>query len=314
MSKILVTGGAGFIGSHLIDALIERGHDVTALDDFSTGSRDNLRHHRDVSIVEGNANRRETYARLPHDCYNAVFHLAATCGVDCTEKYPDHVLEDAFSVLHVAHLAEKGRFGKIIYASSCEVYGDSLNVPSREDMPISPEKPYAFVKRQGELVLAALWQEHQIPTVCLRLFNAYGPRQVNSWKNAFVVPKFTRQVHEGIPPTLMDGGTQTRDFVHVDDIVRAALKALTLRQAHGEIVNVGTGREVSIAEVAHEIIRLSGKEASLIPRNIPARLPDTPRRCASTKKLQRVLGITCHITLEEGLRRIVQEQRQYEQV
>lgn len=301
MSRILVTGGAGFIGSHLIDALIERGHEVTCLDDFSAGSRDNLAHQPAVELVEGDANQRATYDRLPHDHYDAVFHYAATCGVERTEQHPDRVLEDALSIAHIAELARAGRFGKILYASSSEVYGSSPHLPESEDSPTLGQTPYALVKRYSELTLQALWQQHKIPTVALRFFNVYGPRQVSTQEDAFVVAKFIRLVQDGVAPTLMDGGTQTRDLVFVHDNVKVALAALERSEANGQIINVGTGREVSIAELAREVISLLGKEGEVIPKDIPGRSRDISRRRAATETLQRLLGVTCDTTIHEGL-------------
>ena len=305
---ILVTGGAGFIGSHLCEALVEQGHRVTCLDDFSAGSRANLGQATAVEIVTGDVNDLHTFTKIKQRNFDAVFHYAATVGVERTEKHPDNVLEDAVGIAHIARLARAGRFKKVIFASSSEVYGPSQTLPESEGNPLLGQTPYALVKRYGELTMQSLWRMHHIPAVALRFFNVYGPRQVDTLADAFVVARFINQVRGGVAPSLMDGGRQTRDLVYVKDNVKAALAALGQPEANGEIINVGTGREVSIAEIAYEVIRQLHSQSSLIPQAIPGRTRDITRRRADTAKMERLLGMVCETTFTEGLKETIQSQ------
>jgi UDP-glucose 4-epimerase len=302
--NILVTGGAGFIGSHLCEALIGQGHKVTCLDNLSTGSLRSVKHLRPLRLIEGNANHWETFEEIGKEKFDVLFHYAATVGVRRTEDGPDDVLEDVRGIRHLARLAQEGKIGKIIYASSSEVYGDPQQVPEVEKDGMMGWSPYTTVKLYGEHMFQMLWSKYMIPTVSLRFFNVYGPRQLgNSY--GFVTADFIQRVLKGDQPTVFGDGKQTRDFVYIDDNIRAALAAMEREEAFGQVVNVGTGRETSIGDWAKLIIEVAGKEKDIESRHIDARQIEIGRRCASIKKMKKVLGMSCNVLPSEGIEKTI---------
>lgn len=299
--RVLVTGGAGFIGSHLCEELIQRGYEVTCLDNFSTGSRANLEHLPAVTIIKGDANDFQTWQDLAGTTFDILFHYAATVGVRRTEENPDLVLQDAQGINHVAAFARAGGAGRIVFASSSEVYGDPKKLPEDEEDGYTAWTPYTTVKLYGEHVFKALWQQQGIPTVSLRFFNVYGPRQRGT-DYGFVVGNFIQQVLRGDEPTVFGTGSQTRDFVYITDNVRLALAASNCPEIYGQVLNVGTGQETTVLELAQHVITVAGRADSLKPTFVAARPVEIKRRCASTAKMSQLVGDTCQISLSEGLR------------
>ncbi len=303
MKRVLVTGGAGFIGSHLCEALIAAGYHVTCLDNYSTGSWDNIKHLTDLKVIEGDVNQRDFFALLPREPFDLVFHYAATVGVRRTENQPELVLADVCGIRHVAELALQGRARKIIFASSSEVYGEPRHLPVEENDGVIGWTPYSTVKLYGEHLFAALWQTHGIPTISLRFFNVYGPRQ-RSNSYGFVVAQFILQALTGQPLTIYGDGSQTRDFVYIDDNIRAALLAAQANLT-GQIINIGFGREIAIADLAKLILSLTGRTEQSDLNFLPARKVEIMRRLADTKRLAATLGITNTVSLEQGLRQTI---------
>jgi nucleoside-diphosphate-sugar epimerase len=292
MANILVTGGAGFIGSHLCEELLQRGHTVTCLDNFSTGTHKNIRHLTDLTVIEGDANTWKTFEKLSSKPYDILFHYAATVGVRRTEENPHEVLRDVHGLWNVARFARSGRARKVVFSSSSEVYGNSANIPLREEEGMSGWSPYATVKLYGEYVFRELWRQEHIPTVSLRFFNAYGPRQAGN-DYGFVVGRFVQQALLGQRPTIFGDGKQTRDFVHISDNIRLALILADNRRAYGETVNIGTGYETSIHELARLILRVCKKGTKLHPMFLPGRDIEIERRCASIQKMQSLAASAC---------------------
>lgn len=304
MSSALVTGGAGFIGSHVCEALCERGWRVTVIDNFVTGSSDNLRGCPSVRLVEGDVNRPAVWRALARESFDVLYHYAATVGVRRTEEQPLCVLADVQGLRQAAAMARAGRVRKIVFASSSEVYGPAAAVPMTEETGTVGWSSYTTVKLYGEYLLQALWRVERIPTVSLRFFNVYGPRQQGS-AYGFVVALFVQQALAGEPLTVFGDGTQSRDFVYVADNVRAALAAAERPEAAGWVVNVGTGRETKILELAQQV-------AAAVPERppvafMPARPVEVRRRCAATERLGQVLGMACSMTLAEGLEHLLRE-------
>lgn len=304
MSHILVTGGAGFIGSHLCEALVRQGHQVTCVDNLSSGSVDNLPHAPNVQFVLADVNRWEAFKKFDRHYYDAVFHYAATVGVRVTEENPERVLADVHGLHNIERLARAGKVGKVIYASSSEVYGSSQQQPLREDAGFAAWSPYTAVKMYGEHLFRALWEKTRVPAVSLRFFNVYGPRQRGSGYG-FVAAQFIEQALSGQPLTVFGDGQQTRDFVYISDNVTAAIAALKSDVASGEIINIGTGRETSVLDLAKQVLRVTSADRKLAPRHLPGRKIEIRRRCADIAKMKSLLGITCSTSLEEGLRKTV---------
>lgn len=302
---IVVTGGAGFIGSHLCEALWQEGHQVTCIDNFSTSSADNIRHLPQLEVIEGDVNTWETFDNLPRRTYDTLFHYAATVGVLRTEEQPQSVLQDVEGIRHVARLARQGRVKKIIFASSSEVYGHIETVPFKEESGVIGWSPYTTVKLYGEHMFASLAREADVPTISMRFFNVYGPRQ-RGGGYGFVVGKFIQDALQNKPPTIFGDGEQTRDFVYIDDNIRAALAALRLPQGSGQIINVGSGCETSIRKLADLVIEATGKEGVLRPVFSPARASEIRRRVSGVNLMHELLGIACQTSLPQGLKATAQ--------
>ncbi|GAB4152276.1 MAG: SDR family NAD(P)-dependent oxidoreductase [Planctomycetota bacterium] len=297
--RVLVTGGAGFIGSHLVDHLLARGHRVLALDDLSTGSLDNLRlamRSNRFRFARGSAEDRGLVERELGRC-DLVFHLAGAVGVRRCADAPVSMIERNLGPTRVV-LDVAARMGvPVLIASSSEVYGDGP-VPFRESEPIRlgptdlPRGGYACAKAMGEWLALAHASERGLPVVIARLFNTVGERQ--SGRYGMVLPTFVRQAVSGAPITVYGDGSQTRCFAAVGEVVRALAEILPRREAHGRVFNVGSGIEVSILEVARIVKRLAGSQSPIrhvpLENAFPPGLVDPRRRVPSLDRLRSVLG------------------------
>lgn len=307
MRKAVVTGGAGFIGSHLAEELARRYDRVIILDDLSTGKLLNIEVllKRDgVEFVEGSITTLPLLRRLFQGASH-VFHLAAIASVPSSVESPlaSHEV-NATGTLNILLAARDNGVGKVIYASSCAVYGDTPALPKREDMLADPQSPYAVTKLAGEQYCHAFSHVYGLPTACLRYFNVYGPRQDPASHYAAVIPKFIQMVSGGKPPVIFGDGEQTRDFVFVKDVVAANIAA-----AEGKIsgvFNIGTGEATSVNQLARLIIRLGG--SSLKPSYAAPRPGDVTLSYADISRA-RAWGYRPKYSLEEGLRRTLEEFR-----
>jgi nucleoside-diphosphate-sugar epimerase len=293
---ILVTGGAGFIGSHIVDACLARGHHVRVLDDFSTGSHENLAHcAADVEIIEGDVRDAGVVTRAMTGA-EAVFHEAAIPSV--SRSFEEPALVEAVNVGGtVAVLDAAQRFGvrQVVLASSCAVYGSSSDLPLAEDVPAAPLSPYAV----GKLACEEFARVLDAAAICLRYFNVYGPRQDPSSEYSGVIARFMDHCAAGRDLVVDGDGSQTRDFVYVGDVVAANLLALDA-PARAAVVNVGSGRQTSIAELATAVCNVSG--APVGTRVGPRRVGDVDRSCASLARAADVLRYAPAVDLEDGLR------------
>jgi UDP-glucuronate decarboxylase len=292
--KILVTGGAGFIGSHLCERLIKQGAEVICFDNFFTGKKENIVHLLDDDrfiLVEGDANKIEDLENLfnKHK-FDYIFHYAAILGVKRVEENPLLVMDDIYGIREICRLAKEQGVKKIIFASSSEAYGDSAELPLREDNGISHSENthlYALVKIIGERIMKTYNDKMGLPTCSLRFFNVFGPRQESS-AYGFVVSIFIKQIINNEAPTIMGDGFQTRDFIYIDDNVDLAIKALVNDETNGEIINVGVGRQTAIVDLAERLIRVSGKD--LKPIFLPSRKYEIRYRSPDISKMHRLLG------------------------
>lgn len=299
---MLVTGGAGFIGSHLVDALMARGHSVTVLDNFSSGSKGNIGHHledRNFSLVQGDI-RNFVALKKALEKAEAVVHLAAMISVPRSMSEPrlahEVNVEGTLSVLKASQEAGVERF---VYTSSCAVYGDAKTLPIREDTPPRPLSPYARSKLDAEGICRAFYETSGFPVVSLRYFNVYGPRQ-SSGEYAGVMLKFIERLRDNKPPIIFGDGTQTRDFVHVSDAAEATVLALERSRVEGEVINVGTMKRTSINELCEMFIKQSGK-ADLRPRYEAARPGDIRHSQADISKARKLLGFKPKVSIERGV-------------
>lgn len=310
---ILITGGAGFIGSHLSEALLGHGGSVVCFDDLSTGSKENVNdflQNKNFTFINGDANKRDDLKKV-FEKYKIdyVFHYAARVGVLRTLERPLEVLRDIDGIKHILELSRMHKIKKVIFSSSSEVYGEPVEIPEREDGHLNAKLPYATVKLIGEHYMKAYYEKYHLPTCSLRFFNVYGPRQESS-AYGFVTGVFIRQVLGGKPITIFGDGTQTRDFVFIEDNIAASFIALFNKNTNGHAINIGTGRPVTILELAERINALSDKKAKI--KFMPSRL-DILHRFPDVEKMHALLPYSATISLDEGLRKTFDWYRAYYQ-
>jgi len=294
----MVTGGAGFIGSHLVDALLGRGIRVRVLDNLSTGRRENL--DRRAELVD--ADIRDLAAITPAfagvDC---VFHTAALARVPLSIAKPVEThMANALGTLNVLMAAREARVRRVVYSGSSSVYGNQPSMPLREEMKPNPLNPYALQKLMGEQYTRLFHTLFGMETLTLRYFNVFGPRMAAEGAYVTVISVFMRARREGIPLTIQGDGEQTRDFTHVRDVVRANILAMDSVIADGRPINIGQGRNVSINRVAALI---DGPTVSA-----PARPGDARDTLADYSEAERVLGWRPEVTIEEGLRELLESE------
>jgi UDP-glucose 4-epimerase len=305
----LVTGGAGFIGSHLVERLLADGHRVRVLDDFSTGSRANLafgRGHRRLEVLRGDIRRLRTLERAVRGA-SVVFHQAAMRSVPRSVKDP--LGANAVNVTGTLHLfyaaARQRRKPRVVYASSSSVYGERPDLPKREEQPAAPISPYAATKVAGE-VYAAVWSRlFGLETVGLRYFNVFGPRQDPRSEYAAVIPRFVLWAMRGRPLEVHGDGTQSRDFTYIDNVVEANLLAGAADAAavSGKTYNVGCGSRTSLLEIIAHLEGIFGRR--LARRHTAPRVGDVPHTLADIAAAKRDFGYEPLRGFEEGLRRTV---------
>ncbi|HKS22569.1 MAG TPA: GDP-mannose 4,6-dehydratase [Thermoanaerobaculia bacterium] len=315
--KALITGGSGFIGSHLADALIARGDEVIALDDFSTGSFDNVRHldaNARFRLVVGSVRNENAVEPLVDEC-DAVFHLAAAVGVKLIVESPVRTIETNVHGTEIVLAAAARQRKRVLIASTSEVYGLSDQVPFREDGNLvmgattKGRWSYACSKAIDEFLALAYYREKKLPTVIARLFNTVGPRQTGRY--GMVVPTLVGQALAGEPLTVFGDGKQTRSFGYVGDIVDALLRLMEHPSTAGEVFNLGSQEEVSIAQLAERIIALTGSPSKIV--TIPyseayeAGFEDMPRRVPDTSKAERVIGFRARTPLDDILRAVIRD-------
>jgi UDP-glucose 4-epimerase len=302
--RILVTGGAGFIGSHLAEALVARGHLVRVLDNFSSGNRANLRQVKDdVEVLKGDGADPRA-ARRAMKGIEVVYHEAAIPSVARSVDDPARSHRaNATTTLEVLVAARDAGVRRFIYASSSSIYGDSARLPKRESMPPQPLSPYAVGKLVGEHYLSVFASLYGMETLSLRYFNIFGPRQDVSSPYSGVISLFTSALLAGRTPVIYGDGLQSRDFTYVDNVVDANLKALSARGLRGQVVNVATGRRTDLRELLRLLAAEIGRPARA--RHLPARKGDVRHSVADISAARRMLGYAPRVDFGTGLRRTV---------
>lgn len=288
--KVIVTGGAGFIGSNLTDKLIEKGYEVHVLDNLSGGRREHV--NPQAILHEVDITDYDTIRPL-FDGVDYVFHLAALPRVQYSIQYPRETNKaNVVGTLKVLVSAKEAGVKKVIYSASSSAYGDQPVMPLVEDMPANPKSPYGLQKHIGELYCRVFSEIYGLSTVCLRYFNVYGPRQSDEGDYALVIAKFLKQKKAGQPLTITGDGSQSRDFTSVHDIVRANILATEKETPNGEVINIGAGRNFTVNEVAKFI----GGETVYLP----ARL-EPLASLADNTKAREILGWIPEVKLEDGI-------------
>ena len=302
MKRTLVTGGAGFIGSHIVRALLEQGNFVRVFDNFSTGRRDNLAG-LNVELVEGDLRDPLAVSRAVEGV-DLIFHEAAFVSVPQSMDDPLTCFEiNQRGTEILLESARKAGVGRVVLASSAAVYGDSDAMPLDEDTPLNPQSPYAVSKRVDELYAGMYTRSFGLEVVALRYFNVYGPRQRPDSMYAAAVPIFTRRLFEGKPVTIYGDGGQTRDLVYVGDIVRANLVASDHPAAPGEVFNICTGDEIRVVDLVNGLMGLFPSAPA--PVYAPARSGDIYRSVGNPRKAADVLGFHADTSLANGLKTVV---------
>lgn len=300
--KVLLTGGAGFIGAHTAQALVKRGDTVRVLDNFSTGQRQHLAG-LDVEIVVGDVQDLETVRQAVRDMTH-ILHLAALVSVP--RSVADPLAANAVNVvgtLNVLQAARAASVQRVVCASSSAVYGDVGVGPKREDQALYPLSPYGVSKLAAEKYCAVFQAVYQLETVALRYFNVFGPRQDPHSEYAAVIPKFITALVEGRPPLIYGDGEQTRDFVYIDNVVQANLLALAAPAAAGQAVNVAMGAAVSLNQLARLLIEITG--AVGLPQYLAPRPGDIRHSTADITQAGAALGYAPAVSFRAGLERTV---------
>jgi UDP-glucose 4-epimerase len=317
--KALLTGGAGFVGSHLADALIDQGHQVMVIDDLSTGSMDNLVHLKGRPgfeyVIDSVMNEPLTAELI--DRADVVFHLAAAVGVKLIVEAPVRTIETNVHGTEIVlkHGAKKGKLTMIF--STSEVYGKSTAVPFREDAdlvmgPTTKHRwAYACSKAIDEFLALAYFKERSLPVVVARLFNTVGPRQTGRY--GMVIPNFVRQALVGEPITVHGDGTQTRSFTYVGDVVSGLIALSQEPRAAGQVFNIGNPEEISIMDLAKRVRAASGSTSEIVcipyDQAYEAGFEDMPRRVPDIGKIAKMVGFKPTLGLDEILVRVIAEQR-----
>ena len=302
--KVLVTGGAGFIGSHLCDRLVAEGHEVVCLDNLCTGEKRNLER------LEANPRFRFVLSDVAKTVtleIDAVAHLASPASpVDYGKLPVETMLANSLGTYRVLELARKNR-ARFLLASTSEVYGDPLESPQEEAYhgnvnPVGPRACYDESKRFAEALTSTYRRLHGLETVIVRIFNTFGPRMRR--EDGRVVPNFIQQAIAGEPLTVYGDGSQTRSFCYVDDLVEGLYRALLAVDAAGEVINLGNDGEMTVLELAERIKEITGSSSGLAFMPLPE--DDPRRRRPNLDKARAILGWEPQVTLEDGLRRVVE--------
>jgi nucleoside-diphosphate-sugar epimerase len=300
--SVLVTGAAGFIGSHLVDALVSRGAQVRALDNFATGRRENLEHVRHaIELLEGDLRDAETCRRACDGVF-WIFHQAALGSVPRSVADPGMTIAvNVSGTVNIFAAARDARVGRVVYASSSSVYGDSAVLPKREGQEGKPLSPYALSKRMNEEAAEVFGRCFHMELIGLRYFNVYGPRQDPDGPYAAVIPRFFRACLRDESPVIYGDGAQTRDFTFVEDAVEANLLAATAPiESCGRAYNIATGRQTNLLELAGMIRQATG--GSRPPAHQAPRPGDVPHSVADVTLVAKMLGYRPSVPLEAGLR------------
>ena len=299
--RALVTGGAGFIGSHLVEMLVSEGCKVTVLDNLSSGNYSNLKHIEDqISFCEDDIRNQKALNMAIADC-EVVFHLAAIVSVPQTIDDPiDAALVNDMGTLLIFEAARQQKVRRVVFASSCAVYGDDMRLPKQEDMTPKPQSPYAVQKLTSEYYARVFYELYDLETVALRFFNVYGPRQDPSSPYSGVISIFMTKALQRAPAVIYGDGNQSRDFIYVQDVARANLLAAAAPEVSGQVINIGSGISVNINQLWEAIYKLSGK--NLKPEYAPKRPGDIVKSVAAIDSAKTRLGFEPETSFEEGLK------------
>lgn len=311
--KFLITGGAGFIGSHLCDKYTKEGHTVLCLDNFISGNLMNVRHlldYRNFKLIKGDIRDFDLLERIIRDI-DVVFHLAAQIHVD--RSYIEPRLTYDINVMGTQNILEVARMHdakKLIYASTSEVYGSAQYVPIDESHPLAAVHPYGASKIAADRLCYAYANTYGMDIFIMRFFNIFGPRQRDIGYGG-VISIFTRRVLSNMSPIIYGDGQQTRDYTYIEDVIRAYDLVLNHNDPIVEPINFGRGEEVSILDLANKIIKFCGRKGNIEPVHVEPRIGEVERLISDATKAKDLLGWEPKVSLEEGLTKFVQWYKDY---
>jgi len=299
MKRVLVTGGAGFIGSHVNERLLAAGHAVHVLDNLSTGRKENLSKHAALQFTEGDIRDAASVNRVVTGC-DTIVHLAAVASVQASVDDPQGTHASNFDgTLNLLEAARRVGVKRFLYASSAAVYGDKARPPVSEEVALDPLTPYAADKLAGEYYLGFYYRKFGLQTTAFRFFNIYGPRQDPSSPYSGVISIFVDRLRSRAPVTIFGDGLQTRDFVYVSDLADLLVRAIDVPATFGKVMNIGRGVECSLLELLDTLEQLSGLKIER--RHEAARMGDILRSCADTARLKALMGGVPKTTMKDGL-------------
>ena len=314
--RVLITGGAGFIGSHLSEAYLQRGDEVFVIDDLSTGSIENIRHLKDhprFHYTIDSIHNQPVTAELVDQC-DVIFHLAAAVGVKLIVESPVRTIENNVHGTEVVLSLANKKKKKVLVASTSEVYGLSAEVPFREDGNLvmgatnKGRWSYACSKAIDEFLALAYWREKKLPTIVVRLFNTVGPRQTGQY--GMVIPTFVRQALAGRPITVYGSGKQSRCFCYVGDVVGALVKLMDADDSVGEVFNIGSNQEISILDLAKRVKELTDSDSEIVfvpyDEAYEEGFEDMPRRIPDVSKVNKLVGFKPEKRLDEILQAVIE--------
>jgi nucleoside-diphosphate-sugar epimerase len=307
MANVLVTGGAGFIGSNLTEALLQRGHFVRVLDDFSTGKRENLifdKSYPSLEIIEGDIRDLIT-CRKAMNRVEYVFHQAALPSVQRSVEDPEtsHAVNGG-GTLNILIAARDKRVKRVIYASSSSIYGDTPTLPKHEEMPPNPLSPYALQKYMGEQYCRLFNQLYGLDTISLRYFNIFGPKQDPNSIYSAVIPRFMEALLHGRSPIIFGDGEQSRDFTYIENVVQANLLAMSAELLQGEAINIACGKRTSLNQLLNILKEIVGSKLS--PVYEEPRKGDVRHSLADIRKGKEILNYEPKVGVEMGLKKTVE--------
>lgn len=306
--RVLVTGGAGFIGSHTVDRLLSEGFRVIVLDNLRSGRLENIREHageENFQFIHGDIRDARLVRELISNV-DYVVHLAALVSVPESVQNPTLTMDiNVNGTLNLLRACVDLGVKRFVYGSSSAVYGDPEKLPIGEDCPTKPKSPYGFSKLAAENHVRRYFEDFGLETVCLRYFNVYGPRQAHS-EYSGVITQFLSRIEQSLPLIIFGDGEQTRDFVYVQDVVEANLHALKCAKAAGEVFNIGTGVATSINQLANTLLKVTNQKSLKIVHR-QARSGDITHSVADISKARERLGYSPKVSLENGLRKLCEK-------
>lgn len=300
MSKFLVTGGAGFIGSHIVEKLVRKNHFVRVLDNFSSGRRQNLEGViKRIELIEGDIRSADACIRATEGI-DFVLHQAALRSVPKSMNNPKEYNDvNINGTLNMLEASKKNKVKRFVFASSSSVYGDPDRFPEREDFTPQPISPYALTKLAGEQYCRIFSQHYALDTVSLRYFNVFGPRQSLDDEYAIVIPKFITCMLKGQPPPIYGSGRQSRDFTYIDNVVEANILAAKKANANGGVFNIASGKDYTILELVRILNKIMKKD--IRPKFLSPRPADVFRTLSDLSRSKKILGFRPKVDFLEGL-------------